>query len=75
MRAFEASKQAAYRHVENVRVGPLAWYGAQWEEERALLGPDPWAYGLTADETGRNLETVIRYTHEQGLTPAHDDDR
>jgi 4,5-dihydroxyphthalate decarboxylase len=67
MKAFEEAKTAGYRRVSNVRVIPLAWFGAQWEEERQMLGPDPWKFGL--DETNRrNLETIIRYTHEQGLT-------
>ncbi len=64
--AFEASKQAAYKHFANVRVGTLAWFGAQWEEERLLLGEDPWPHGLTPLNR-RNLETAIRYTYEQGL--------
>ena len=45
---------------------PLAWMRTAWEEEREALGPDPWAYGL--DETNRkNLATILRYTHQQGL--------
>ena len=64
--AFETSKHAAYRHFANTRVGTLAWFGAQWEEERLLLGDDPWPYGLTPLNR-RNIETAIRYTHEQGL--------
>ena len=64
--AFETAKQLAYRRLENVRVVTLPWFGAHWEDERALFGPDPWAYGL--GETNRNvLETVIRYTFEQGM--------
>ena len=66
--AFETAKQLAYRRLENVRVVTLPWFGAHWEDERALFGPDPWAYGL--GETNRKtLETVIRYVHEQGLIP------
>ena len=66
MRAFEASKQAAYAHFSDVRVGPLAWFGAQWESEQRLFGADAWPHGLT-DTNRRNLETIIRYTYEQGL--------
>jgi 4,5-dihydroxyphthalate decarboxylase len=65
--AFEAAKQAANHHFSNVRVGTLAWFGAHWEEEHAMFGNDAWPYGL-GDTNRRNLETVIRYTHEQGLT-------
>jgi 4,5-dihydroxyphthalate decarboxylase len=67
MQAFEAAKQAAYKRYSNVRIVPLAWFGAHWEEERDIFGDnDPWAYGLGEANT-RNLETVIRYSHEQGL--------
>jgi 4,5-dihydroxyphthalate decarboxylase len=66
VKAFEQAKQVAYKRTSNPRVVPLAWARTAWEEERALLGPDPWEYGLT--ETNRkNLETIIRYTHLQGL--------
>ncbi len=64
--AFETAKQMGYRRMENVRVVTLPWFGAHWEDERALFGPDPWAYGLG----GKNreiLDTVVRYSHEQGL--------
>jgi 4,5-dihydroxyphthalate decarboxylase len=66
-RAFDEAKQVAYKRMANVRVIPLPWFGAHWEDERALFGPDPWTYGLT-DLNRKNLATVIRYTHEQGLT-------
>jgi 4,5-dihydroxyphthalate decarboxylase len=36
------------------------------EEQEAVLGPDPWAYGLTAANR-KNLQTVLRYTHQQGM--------
>jgi len=43
----------------------MAWSIAEMEEERELMGPDGWAYGL---EPNRHvLETLVRYTHEQGL--------
>jgi len=37
------------------------------EEQAAILGPDPWAYGL-GSANRKNLETALRYTHAQGLT-------
>lgn len=66
VKAFEQAKQAAYRRVANPRMVPLAWVRTAWEEERALLGPDPWAYGLT-ETNRRNLTTVLGYCHQQGL--------
>ena len=66
VQAFEQAKQAAYKRVANPRMVPLAWMRTAWDEERAVLGPDPWEYGL--GETNRkNLETILRYTHQQGL--------
>ncbi len=65
-RAFEESKRIAYERVRNPRVVPLAWFSAAWEEQQAVLGADPWVYGLGATNRG-NLETAIRYTHMQGL--------
>jgi 4,5-dihydroxyphthalate decarboxylase len=64
--AFEEAKRIAYERVRNPRVVPLAWFSAAWEEQLAVLGPDPWAYGLGAVNR-KNLETAIRYTHQQGL--------
>jgi 4,5-dihydroxyphthalate decarboxylase len=38
-----------------------------WEEQRRLLGPDPWEYGLT-EKNRHTLETLAGYSFEQGLT-------
>lgn len=65
--AFEKAKALAYRRVENPRVNPLAWWAAAWEEQKKVLGKDPWAYGLTP-QNRTNLEAAIRLTHLQGLT-------
>jgi 4,5-dihydroxyphthalate decarboxylase len=67
--AFEESKQAAYERVRNPRVLPLAFFQTAWEEQRDVLGSDPWEYGL-GPANRRNLETIIRYTAEQGLIPS-----
>ena len=31
-----------------------------------MLGPDPWAYGM-GGANRKNLETILRYTCQQGL--------
>ncbi len=67
MAAFEAAKSAAYHHFAHARTIPLVWFGAQWEEDRRIFGDDPWQYGL-GESNRRNLEAIIRYTQEQGLT-------
>jgi len=48
--AFEEAKQLAYRRLANPRNVPLAWFRTWWEEERALLGPDPWNTALRAEQ-------------------------
>lgn len=43
----------------------MAWSIDEMEKERAVLGEDPWAYGL---EPNRHiLETLVQYAYEQGL--------
>ena len=66
VKAFEASKQLAYKRVANPRMVPLAFVRTAVEEQEAILGKDPWSYGLTA-QNRKNLETVQRYAHQQGL--------
>jgi 4,5-dihydroxyphthalate decarboxylase len=66
VKAFEQAKQIAYRRVANPRMIPLAWVRTAVEEQEEILGRDPWAYGLTPANR-KNLETVLRYTHQQGL--------
>lgn len=66
VKAFEASKQLAYKRVANPRMVPLAFVRTAFEEQEAILGKDPWSYGLTP-QNRKNLETVQRYAHQQGL--------
>jgi 4,5-dihydroxyphthalate decarboxylase len=69
-RAFEDAKSAAMKRMENPRITPLAWYRGAWERQRAILGPDPWEYGLS-DANQKNLNVLTGYLHEQGVTKAH----
>jgi 4,5-dihydroxyphthalate decarboxylase len=64
--AFERSKQAAYKRMENPRIVPLAWFRHALEEQEELMGRDPWVYGLGA-KNRHNLETLMQYSFEQGL--------
>jgi 4,5-dihydroxyphthalate decarboxylase len=64
--AFNAAKALAMKRMENPRIVPLAWYREAWEEQEEILGKDPWAYGLT-DQNRKTLETLVGYSHEQGL--------
>jgi 4,5-dihydroxyphthalate decarboxylase len=66
MKAFEESKQLAYKRMENPRIVPLAWFRSFLEEQEDLLGPDPWVYGL-GEVNKKALETLMQYSQEQGL--------
>jgi 4,5-dihydroxyphthalate decarboxylase len=66
VKAFEEAKNIAYRRIANPRMVPIAWVRTALEEQEEVLGTDPWAYGLT-QANRRNLETVQRYTHQQGM--------
>ncbi len=65
--AFEEAKQLAYTRVANPRNVPLAWCMAEREEELALLGEDPWEYGLSARNRS-NFGQLVKYVHEQVLS-------
>jgi 4,5-dihydroxyphthalate decarboxylase len=65
-KAFERAKAAGMRRMINPRIAPLAWYREAWEEQEAILGPDPWQYGMTP-QNRTTLETLVSYSHEQGL--------
>jgi 4,5-dihydroxyphthalate decarboxylase len=66
VKAFEQAKHLAYRRVANPRMVPLAWVRTAVEEQEALLGPDPWAYGLTPANR-KTLDTIQHYTYQQGM--------
>lgn len=65
--AFEEAKQLAFQRLANPRNVPLAFFRTYAEEERALLGPDPWEYGLS-ERNVRNYDTLVGYVHDQVLT-------
>ncbi len=67
LKGFEEAKQLCYRRAMDPRRFPFAWIEMLREEQAALIGPDPWAYGL---EPNRHvLETFLDYAVEQELAP------
>jgi 4,5-dihydroxyphthalate decarboxylase len=64
--AFSRAKAIAMKRMENPRIAPIAWYREAWEEQEAILGKDPWAYGL-GEQNRATLNTLAGYSHEQGL--------
>ena len=73
-KAFVESKRRAeelYRfqaqHMQ--RIFMIPWLSAHVEENRALMGDDPWPYGLKKNR--KPLETFLRYHYEHGLSSRH----
>lgn len=65
---YSKSKQLAYANLEtttSLKV-TLPWVTQEFEETRKLMGENFWRYGIEANR--KELELVMRYTHEQGLT-------
>ena len=65
-KAFDKAKAIGMKRMYNPRITPLAWYRHALEEQRKLLGEDPWEYGLS-DANRHNLDTLVGYSHEQGM--------
>lgn len=65
LKAFRASKELAWQQMEDPRRISLAWVRELIEEQRALMGRDPWPYDLASNRAA--LETMIRYAHRQGM--------
>ncbi|MBQ0825117.1 ABC transporter substrate-binding protein [Streptomyces tagetis] len=67
MAACTAARRQAMRRLRNPRALPLAFVQDVWREQDALLGDDPWQYGLTPGNV-RAMELIVRYAREQGIT-------
>ena len=67
-KAFSAAK----RHAFNLMLeagspkASFAWLQPMIEEERAIIGPDWYPYGI--EQNRPSLEALLQYAHEQGLT-------
>jgi hypothetical protein len=44
---------------------PERWNCQVWEDQRAVMGGDPWKFGIKHNE--KVLNTIVRYAGEQGL--------
>jgi 4,5-dihydroxyphthalate decarboxylase len=69
--AFIEAKRLAYERLEYTAALAYAvpWLLAEAEETRALMGADPFPYGV--DRNRKTLETLAGYTFRQGLAPRH----
>jgi 4,5-dihydroxyphthalate decarboxylase len=67
-KAFVAAKQHAFRLVMEggSPKASFAWLQPLLEEERAIIGPDWYPYGI--EQNRPSLEALTQYAHEHGLT-------
>lgn len=69
--AFVEAKRIAYQRLDFTAALPvsLPWLVAEVEETRALMGDDPFPYGVARNR--KTLDTLAGYTFRQGLAPRH----
>jgi 4,5-dihydroxyphthalate decarboxylase len=69
-KAFEQAKSNCMASMKDVGAleATLPWLTSYIEETTALMGDDYWPYGLESNR--KTLEAMIRYSVEQGLSPA-----
>jgi 4,5-dihydroxyphthalate decarboxylase len=67
--AFAEAKRLAYRRIADTAVLPyvLPWLVAEMEETRALMGDDPFPYGVARNR--KTVETLAGYSFRQSLAP------
>jgi 4,5-dihydroxyphthalate decarboxylase len=66
--AFLNAKQRALADLERLAAFAvtLPWVEAEYRATQAVLGPDIWPYGVSANQ--KAIDTLCRYLHEQGFT-------
>jgi 4,5-dihydroxyphthalate decarboxylase len=65
--AFQQAKEDAYARLKDpspYKIS-LAWFRGPVDDQRAILGDDPWTYGL--EKNRHVVETLMTYLYEQGL--------
>jgi len=65
---YSKAKQKAYANLESTTVSrvTLPWVVEEFSDTRKLMGNNYWKYGIEANR--KELESIMRYVHEQGLT-------
>jgi 4,5-dihydroxyphthalate decarboxylase len=66
-KAFFEAKKIALHEVKEINALPvtLPWLVAEAQATVELMGEDFWRYGVK--ENAKDIETLVRYAHEQGL--------
>jgi len=60
----KAIAEAEFAETTALKIG-LPWVTAEWESTRDVMGAEFWSYGIEGNR--HTLETMARYSHEQGL--------
>lgn len=63
--ACVAAKNLALRDDADATYSNFVWNRPVWEEQRAVMGADPWKFGIKHNK--KALDTIVRYAGEQGL--------
>ena len=67
LEAFRQSRDEAFASIEDQQVLSISWASALLDEQRALMGPNYWAYNV--EDNVRPLEAMIGFAEAQGVTP------
>lgn len=65
MAMYAQAKAISASYYEDPNWSRLAWGRHYFEDERQMLGGDPWPIGFKANR--QNIERFIEYSHDQGL--------
>jgi 4,5-dihydroxyphthalate decarboxylase len=65
-KAFVAAKEIAQERLSESIPSGLVFGADYLAKTREVFGPDPYPYGVSANR--EMLQTIIDYSHEQGLT-------
>lgn len=67
LEAFRRSRDEAFHRIEDQQILSISWASALQDEQRALMGPNYWAYNV--EDNVVPLESMISFAQEQGVTP------
>jgi len=68
LQAFQEAKMYWVNYLRNPPRVSLAWASALWEEEKGILGEDPWAFNI--GNNVRTIETLMAFALQEGLISA-----
>jgi 4,5-dihydroxyphthalate decarboxylase len=66
MAMFEEAKRVAYQYYDDSDYSLIVWSRNAYEEQRQMLGMDPWVNGFKANR--KNLAQFLEDSHDQRLT-------